>query len=435
MSHEILRLALPNILSNLTIPLLGLVDTAIVGRLEGLDPLGAVALGGTLFSFLYWAFGFLRMGTTGLTAQAYGAGDGDEARRVLARSLLVAGTGAALLLLLQTPIEELAFWLLEASPGTEASARLYFSIRIWAAPATLGLYAFQGWFLGQQDARTPLLLALASNGVNLVLDLVLAWHLGWGVAGIAWGTLAAQYSGLFMALVAYRRREKAWWPRVSRSELLDFPALARFGALGRDILVRSLLMQLVLAYFMARSAASGDLELAVNSVLLQLWGLHAYLVDGFAFAAESLVGRYLGAGRRELLRSRIGALLVWGLGVSLATCLVFWLGRDSILACFTDKSEVLEGARAVYLWTLLAPPVNSVAFVLDGVFLGATAGRAMRIAMLEATLLVYVPAVWWIPRYAPGLGSHGLWLALTAWELARGVTLGRRLEATVLRGD
>lgn len=430
MHGEVLALAWPSILSNLSVPLLGAVDTALVGRLDEIHTLGAVAVGAMVFSILYWAFGFLRMGTTGLTAQALGAGDDEEVQRILARALLVAAAGAAALVLLQRPLEAIAFRVVEASPEVEASARAYFRVRILAAPATLALYAFNGWFLGLQNARYSLYLAVMSNVLNIVLDYVFVAHLGWRAEGIAAGTVISQYAGLGLALVLHRRLRGHVFPRIRIPGVLDRAALIRFAGVNRDILIRTLCLMFTFSFFTARSAAAGDEVLAANSILFQLWSIMAYFVDGFAFAGESLVGRYRGAGDEAGLRRAIRLVFAWGMATAAVFSLVYGLAGESILGIFTDKADLIGFAMAYFGWTVAAPLVNTPCFLWDGIFIGVTASVAMRNSMLVATGLVFLP-VWWFAR-GP-LGNHGLWLAMTCFMVARGVTLSVLAPAHVLR--
>lgn len=429
-SHaELLRLAIPNVLSNLSVPLLGVVDTALVGRLDGLGPLGAVAVGAACFQILYWGFAFLRMSTTGLVAQAFGRGETEEGERLLARALFFALGAAALLLLFQDPLGELAFRVLQAPAEVLPEARAYYDVRIWAAPATLSTYALHGWFLGMQDARTPLAMVVVSNLVNAILDYVFVRHFGWGVAGVAWAGLIGQVLGLLLGWLGFRRATGAWLPRVSWAQLVDPEGLRRFASLGGDLVVRSACMLGTITLFMSRSGAAGTLTLAVNGVLMNLWSLHAYFVDGLAYAAESLVGKDFGRGGPAALRATVRRLMIWGVGVSLLLSGAYAVAGREILGVFTDKPLVIEAALGVFAWTILMPPINGVAFVWDGVYLGATRTRALRNAMLLCCGLVFLPAVF-LCEHLIG-GPHDLWMALSIWEVSRVVILGRWAEREV----
>ncbi len=295
MDKQILRLAVPNILSNLSVPLLSAVDTALVGHLDGLYFLGAVALGSMIFNSIYWGFGFLRMGTTGLTAQAFGNEDQREAATIFYRAMLIAGISALSLLLLASPIAALSFYLIDGSPEVEKFAASYFFIRIWAAPATLALFVIHGWFLGLQNARYPLYLSLLVNSLNIVFSVYFVNELGWHSDGVAMGTVCAQYIGLGIAIVMLYRHYRGRLTTFRISEVLQRTALGRFLSLNLDIFIRTLCLVFAFAFFTAKAAAYGDDILAAFTILLQLWHLLSYFIDGFAFASESLVGKYVGA--------------------------------------------------------------------------------------------------------------------------------------------
>ena len=422
MNKQILRLAIPNIISNLSVPLLSSVDTALMGHLDEMYYLGALAVGGIIFNFLYWGFGFLRMGTTGLAAQAFGKEDRLEMALILARTLLLALAGGGALILLQKPIAALSFRLIEATPLVERYAREYFFIRIYAAPATLALYVFHGWFLGMQNARYPLLLTVVVNVANLGLNLFFVRHLHLNSAGVAYGTVIAQYLGLLLAGVLFLRRYRPYLLRFTRGDLLEARAVRRAFSVNGDIFLRTLGLIFTFSYFTAESAARGELVLAVNSILLQLINLLAYGVDGFAFAAESLVGRYLGARDARNLRRAVRYAFRWGMGLGAAFAVGFGLFREPILWIFTDKPAVVAEALVYMPWVIVAPLINSYCFIWDGIFIGATATAAMRNSMLFCTFLVFLPAYWLLQGT---LGNHSLWLALTLFMIMRGVTLKR----------
>ncbi|HGY56967.1 MAG TPA: MATE family efflux transporter [Caldithrix abyssi] len=420
LNKQIIRLAVPNIISNLSVPLLSTVDTIIVGHLPGIWFIGAVAVGSMIFNFIYWGFGFLRMGTTGLTAQEYGAGRQQESVMILARALLVALTGGVLLMLLQFPIAHLAFWLVEASSIVEHFASRYFYIRIYAAPATLALYALQGWFLGMQNARYPLYLIVLTNLLNIGFNYLFAIGLGMNSDGVALGTVCAQYIGAAAGMVLLRR-SYAGHVRLFESKLLfRIEAMRRFLAVNRDIFLRTLVLVFAFSFFTAKSAEFGDLVLAANTILIQLWMIMAYGIDGFAFAAESLVGKFLGRGDLGQLKRVIRTIFYWGMGLSLPFSLIYFFFDQAILAVFTDKTQVIDVALSFMIWTIIAPPINSVSYLWDGIYIGATATAAMRNTAFIATFLFFLP-VYYIGR---GLwGNHGLWLALTLFMIVRGLSL------------
>lgn len=426
---EVLRIAWPIILANATVPLLGLADTAVIGHVGNTADLGAIALGALLFSFVYWTFGFLRMGTTGFVAQAAGAGDEPEVRAALLRALVLGVTLGVALLVLQVPIAWLAFRLLGGTADVEAAARGYFAWRIWGAPATLGTFALMGLFVGIGRSRELLLVQLCLNGLNVALDVLLAGMLGWGVRGIAVGTAVSEWCALVAALglavrLLHARRSdgEALWP-VAR--LRDVGRLAGTLRANADIMLRTLFLLFGFAWFLDQSARFGETLLAANHLLLQLIGFAAFFLDGFAFAGESLVGRAVGAGRRDLFDAvvRRSTELAGFTALLLAVaCLV--LG-GTILSALTDL-EPVRAAAACYLPLAAAYVlVSFAAFQLDGIFIGATRTRDMRNASLLA-LLVFLLA-WWL--LGERFGNGGLWAAFVLYVIARAVTLAARFPA------
>ncbi|MDH3966579.1 MAG: MATE family efflux transporter [Rhodospirillales bacterium] len=423
-------LAGPIIVSNLSTPLLGAVDTAVVGHLPDPAYIGGVAVGAVVFNFLYWGFGFLRMGTTGFTAQAFGAGEAEELRASLARPLLLALALGAPLVVVQAPVGWTAFWLFEASDRVEGFARSYYAIRIWSAPAALANYAMLGWLLGTRRAGAVLLLQVVLNGINIVLDLVFVLGLGWGVEGVALASLLAEFGamGLGLAIVARALKSHggAWdWARIgSRGHLV---VLLRANL---DIFVRTLCLLGAFAYFTAQSAKMGDVLLAGNAILLQLQNFTAYGLDGFAHAVEVLAGNALGARSRKAFREAVRVSTLWALGTaSLVSGLYLVLG-GSVVGLFTDLAAVRAAAETYLPWVVVAPVVSVWSFQLDGIFIGTTRTAEMRNAML-LSLFVYLGACWIL---VPTLGNHGLWLAFTVLMVARAASLGLlypRLERLV----
>ncbi|MFN3278021.1 MAG: MATE family efflux transporter [Paracoccus hibiscisoli] len=415
---RVLNIALPIVLSNLTVPLLGLVDTAVVGRLGGPEPIGAVGIGAVILTSVYWVFGFLRMGTSGLVAQAHGAGDAPEVGAHLLRALAIAGAAGLAFIALQGPIAGAAFRLAPASDAVEALARDYLAIRIWGAPATIGLYAITGWLIAVERTRAVLALQLVQNGVNVALSIALALGLGWGVAGVAWATLAAEALGLglglWLAAPVLRRAlvARGLWAR---------DRLARLARVNGDIMIRSVLLQGCMTSFLFLGAGQGDVPLAANQVLLQFLALTAYALDGFAFAAESLVGQAVGARRPDRLRRASLMTSGWGFGGALALGLVFLLGGGAIIDLLTTDPQVRAEARLYLPWLALAPLVGVAGWMLDGIFIGATLTREMRVAMIQS-VAVFIVGVLILP---PVWGNHGLWAALMALNLARAATMLR----------
>ena len=432
MNRKVLQLAIPNIISNLSVPLLGAVDTALVGHLDEVYYLGAIALGGMIFNFIFWGFGFLRMGTTGITAQAFGEENKTESVMTLVRALFVAGLFSFLILLLQVWIADLSFWLVEASPEVEHYTRIYFNIRILTAPATLGLYAINGWFLGMQNARYPMIVTVVLNVLNIVLDVFFVYSLDMHVDGVAWGTLIARYVGLILAVVLLVVKYRGWLKAYVREKLLELEPIQKFFSVNRDIFIRTLCLIFTFSFFTAKSAEFGNVILAANTILLQLWMMVSYGIDGFAFAAESLIGRYKGSGEKGKLKKAVGYCFFWGIGIGFAASLVYALFDIPILKIFTDQQEVIETALVFWAWTIAGPAVSSFCYIWDGIFIGATATVPMRNSMIIATILVFLP-VYAIGVSFLGLGNHAIWLALTLFMIARGVTLSAYAPRYILK--
>lgn len=420
MNRKILNLAIPNIISNLSVPLLGAVDTALLGHLEEVYYLGAIAVGGMIFNFLFWGFGFLRMGTTGLTAQAFGKRDREESVLILARAVGVAAVFSGLILLLQSWIADFSFWVVEASPEVEQFTRVYFDIRIFSAPATLGLYAINGWFLGMQNARYPMIVTIFLNVLNIALDVFFVFGMGMNVAGVAYGTLIARYAGIALAILLLVWKYRDWMIEYSRERLTELAAVKEFFSVNRDIFIRTLCLIFTFSFFTAKSAEFGDIILAANSILLQLWMIVSYGIDGFAYAAESLIGRYTGARDAKQMRLAVKYCFFWGVGIGVAASGIYWVFDTSILYLFTDQQNVIDTALAVYFWTVAGPAVSSFCYIWDGIFIGATATPPMRDSMLIATLLVFLPVFY---LSVEDLGNHAIWLAMVLFMIARGLTL------------
>lgn len=422
--RHILSLAWPIMLANAAVPLLGFADTAVLGHTGGASELGAIALGALIFNFLYWSFGFLRMGTTGFTAQAAGAGDEAEVRTALLRALLLGFGIGWLLILLGWPIRELALWLLNASERVEAVAADYLGLRIWGAPATLGTYALMGCFIGLGKSRHLLLTQLFLNGLNILLDVWFAGVLGWGARGIAIGTAIAEWCTLLLALgLAYsvlrarhRDQEPFWpWQRVTSRG-----ALAKTLSSNADIMLRTLMLLLGFGWFTNQGASFGDITLAANHILLQFLAFSAFFLDGYAFVTEALVGTALGA--RSLFRFRQAVWRSTELAAVTALLLAgaLLLFGDHLIHALTGLEAVRRAAEHSLPLAALYVACGFAAFQLDGIFIGATRTRAMRNASLLA-ILVFLAACWPLTR---ALGNDGLWLAFTIYVLARAATLG-----------
>ncbi|NTT85522.1 MATE family efflux transporter [Tabrizicola fusiformis] len=416
--RRVLKIAVPVVLSNVTVPLLGAVDTAVIGQLGQAAPLGAVGLGAVVLATLYWAFGFLRMSTSGLAAQARGAGDGAEQAAVLLRAMIVAMAAGLLLILAQALLFGAALHLAPASAEVEGLARQYLTIRIWGAPATIAVYALTGWLIGMERTRGVLWLQLLQNGMNIALDLWFVLGLGWGVPGVAFATLLAEWSGLIFALwLARDVLGAALRPALAR--LGDRLALRRMFTASRDIMIRTILLQLCFTTFIFLGAREGDVTLAANQVLLQFLEITAYALDGFAIAAETLVGQAVGARALAPLRQATRISMQWGFGGAALMSVAFLIAGGPIIDLMTTAPDVREAARHYLPWLIAAPLIGVASWIYDGIFIGALMTREMLRAMFLSVLL-YTLAVVALPL---AMGNHGLWAALMVLNAARGLTM------------
>ena len=416
-NKRILQIAVPSIISNITVPLLGLIDVTIVGHLGAAAYIGAIAVGGMLFNIIYWIFGFLRMGTSGMTSQAYGKHDLDEVARLLLRSVGVGLLIAIILVTLQYPIRRLAFTFIQTTEEVERLATLYFRICIWGAPAMLGLYGFAGWFIGMQNSRFPMYIAITQNIVNIAASLCFVYLFHMKVAGVAWGTLTAQYAGFLMALLLWRRYYGGLKKHVAWHEVLKKEAMLRFFQVNRDIFLRTLCLVIVTLFFTSAGAAQGEIVLAVNTLLMQLFTLFSYIMDGFAYSGEALVGKYVGANNQPALYRTVRQLFIWGVGLSTGFTLLYFFGGKSFLGLLTNEISVIREAENYFYWVLAIPLTGFAAFLWDGIFIGATATRQMFYSMLVASgsfFLVYYSLHEW-------MGNHALWLAFIVYLSLRGI--------------
>ena len=420
--REILHIALPSIVSNITVPLLGLVDVAITGHLGSAAYIGAIALGGMLFNVVYWIFGFLRMGTSGLTAQALGAGKREETIEWLLRSQTIGMGIAVALLLLQVPIRELALLVMQPTEEVRAFTVTYFNICIWGAPATLGLFGLNGWFIGMQNSRVPMAIAITQNVVNILASLCFVFGLGMKVEGVALGTLIAQWCGFLMGLflclryvdMSLCRVFKGW--KVSWKSLFDRQSMLRFFEVNRDIFFRTICIVSVMLFFTSAGSWQGEVILAVNTLLMQLYLLVSYVMDGFANAGEALSGKYYGAGDRFSLRLTVRRLFVWATLMATGFTAVYVFGGRPFLGLLTDEPSVVEASADYVWWAYLIPFVSMGAFMWDGIFIGLTASRQMLQSMFAAAVTFFV--LYYL--LYPSLGNHGLWAAFLAFLLVRG---------------
>ena len=412
-------LAWPLMLTNLTVPLLGLVDTAVLGHLESPEYLGAVAIGANLFSILYWTFGFMRMGTTGLAAQACGRRDSFAQVALLLRSVLLATGTGLLLILFHQPLIALGLTLMQPSPEVTALAAEYAAIRIWSAPAVLCQYTLVGWLIGTQFPRGPMIMLIVANGLNIVLDILFVTGLGWNSRGVAIATVIAEYgaAGIGFAIVLGRMPDSQGLTRALFGTLADYLQILQ---VNRYIMVRTIALLLVLAFFTAQGARQGDTILAANAVLITFLLLISNALDGFANAAEALIGEAIGKGSRRRFRAVFRSAMRWSLWGAVLLTVLFVLGGRMLIALLTGIDEVRTTAWQFLPWLWLLPMASVWGFLLDGVFIGATRTRDMQNTMLFSALAVFLP-VWWLTT---SWGNHGLWFALICLMLARAATMG-----------
>jgi MATE family multidrug resistance protein len=422
---RVFAIAGPAMLANLTTPLLGIVGTAVIGRLGEAHLLGAVAMSALVFDCIFWVFGFLRMGTVALTAQALGAGDTTEQRAVLARALLIAAVIGLALIALQVPLAVVIYRLMGGSAAVTEAAQSYFTIRIWSAPFTLASYAVLGWLVGLARTGTALVLQIAVNLINMAATTWLVLYAGWGVNGAALGSVIAEIAGfvasLAVAFVLLRGKAGFGWAHV-----LDRNKLIRMLAVNRDIMIRTMALIAAFAFFTAQGARSGDTLLAANAVLHNFTLIGSFFLDGFATAAQQLCGQATGARDRLAFSRAVQLILAWGTGFGVATTLLFLAAGDPLIDAMTSSPEVREAARHFMLFAALAPAAGVLAYAYDGIFIGATWARDMRNLMVVA-LAIYFGA-WWA---LSALGNAGLWWALLIFLLARGVLQGARYPALV----
>ncbi len=415
MNKEMLRLAIPNIISNISVPLLSTVDTALMGRLSA-SHLGAVGIGAMIFNFIYWNFGFLRMGTTGITAQAFGRQSEKDMIDTLGRAMLIAISVGFFLTLLQWGLNAASQFFMQVQPEQQSFVSTYLYIRIWAAPATLGLYAFTGWFFGMQNANFPLVITVLGNIFNIVLSYVFVVSLGMGVAGVAWGTVIAQYLGLSFAIGLFLVKYRHLLNNFKVRALLQWEKLQSFLRINADIFIRTFLLTLAFAFFYSKSSGEGELILAANIILLQFVNWMSYGIDGFAFASESLVGKYRGAEDKTQTYKAIRLSFIWGMVLALLYSLVYASLGQQLVRIFTDETPVINEARTYLIWLILFPIVSTPCYIWDGIFIGLTASQAMRNLMIGAI------SIFFLSFFTMGnlWENHGLWFTLTLFMLARG---------------
>jgi MATE family multidrug resistance protein len=417
---QVWHLAAPSIIANLSVPLLGAVDTAVIGHLDQSYYLGAVAIGAVIFHFIYWGFGFLRMGTTGLTAQALGAREFGEVRAIFYRALALGTAIAAVIWLVQIPVLWLATTLFEASAQIETLASTYFHVRIWSAPAVLANYCLIGWFIGIGNTRAALLLQVWMNGLNIALDLLFVVGFGWDVAGVAAATVISEYAAVGVGLLLFRRAVRGMDASGERPIIFAAEKIKRMMFINLDIFIRTFCLIFAFSFFTAQAAKMDDDILAANAVLIQFQHFLSFGLDGFAHAAEALVGAAIGAGSRAKLRAAVVTASIWALAVAALYTIIYAGAGAVLIQALTGIDSVRAGANEFLVWLMISPIISVWSFLLDGIFIGATRTAEMRNAML-ISLAIFLAAVFVLQ---PIYGNHGLWLSLMLFMVARAITLG-----------
>lgn len=423
MNKEILRLAIPNIISNITVPLLGMVDIFIVGHLDSQEYIGAIAVANIIFNFIYWNFSFLRMGTSGFTSQAYGANKQNEQMDALLRSLFVSLMFGAIIIFSQLLIFNIGTFFIRPSSIVKLYASQYFYIYIWAAPAILGMYTFNGWYVGMQNTVTPMFISIQVNVVNILLSFLFVYQFNMNIQGVAMASVCAQYSGILSFLIAWNLRYKKLRKYINFNTLKSVRSFLPFFKVNSNIFIRTMALVAVTTFFMSTSAKLGDDILAVNALLMQFFILFSYMMDGFAYAAEAITGKLVGAGDKSNLKKMIVQLFIWGGILALLFTCIYVSFTDEILHVLTNKEEIVALSEKYRLWIILIPIISFSAFLWDGIFVGAMASKQMRNSMLIATTVFFI--VYYFSLYLNiGDGSdrnHFLWLSFLAYLALRGI--------------
>lgn len=427
MNKRIFKLAIPNIISNITIPLLGMVDTALMGHLNSLIYVGAIALGSMIFNFIYWGLGFLRMGTLGFTGQANGSKNSKEVSLVFYRSIILALIAAIILLIFHPWIIESGLSLTTSSQDIKLEARNYFMIRIWALPASLLILSISGWFIGMQNTIYPMIISIFSNIINITLSFIFVFNYNMQTEGVALGTMAAQYMALILAFIIWFAKYKKYLIKAKWKEIINSKLLELLNV-NKDIFIRTLGIIFVFSYFTVKSANISDISLAVNTVLFQFFIFFSYMLDGFANAGEALSSEAIGAKDRSFLIKVISKTLFFGLIFSLLFTLIYSVAGNNILQILTDNKTILDAAKPLLFWVIAVPLISFPAFIFDGIYIGATASKAIRNTMILATFLVFVPVVY------SGIGNDltRLWTGFLLFMFARGLFLFLSLKKSVL---
>ena len=415
--REILALSIPSIIANITTPLLSLVDVAIVGNMGSAVYIAAIAIGGTIFNMLYWPFAFLRMGSSGMTAQAYGANDSKQCSLVLYRSLSVAMIVGISIIALQYIIAQFAFLFMDISGNTLTYSQSYFEVCIWGAPAMLGSFALSGWFIGMQNSRATMWISIFINLLNISTSLILVYLFDMGIRGVALGTLTAQWGGFLLGLIIVKLKYSLATQPIS--EILNRNGLKRFFSINIDIFLRTLCLVAVTLWFTRAGAQQSNIILAVNTLLMQLFILFSYFMDGFAYAGEAIAGKYIGASQPIELRKSIVALFKWGLAMALLFTAIYSIGGDDFLSLLSSDVQVIKASNDYFYWAISIPLCGFMAFTWDGIFIGATRTRAMLLSMATAMVCFFVIYF----TLFPSMGNHALWLAFIGYLVIRGIIL------------
>ncbi len=428
MNRRILKLAGPSILANITVPLVGMVDLAIAGRLGDAASIGGIAISTMLFDLLYWNMGFLRVGTGGYAAQAYGRRDFSDAFRVLVQAVGTAVLSAMVIWAIQLVYLETAFLVVDCTPQVESLAREYFFIRIWAAPATLSLFAFKGWFIGMQNTISPMVVDITVNVLNLILSVIFGIGLKMGIPGIALGTLLSQYIGLIVAMTLMYIYYKKLFHYINVKASLKLSEMKKFFVLNGNLFLRSTSLLLVYSGFTSIAARYGDNLLAVSTIMMKLMLLYSYFIDGFAYAGEAITGRLVGAKELNMLKKAIRVLFIWTFIIAFISTILYAFAGEPIFRLMTNNSDVLLAAKTYLPWLLLVPILSCVAFILDGIFIGATASVAIRDTMLLSAASFFI-SYFMMESY---LGLHALYLAYMVHLVVRTVMMSLQMKSKVL---
>ncbi len=418
MNRRILDIAIPSIITNITVPLLGLIDITIAGHLGRTEYIGAIAVGAMMFNLIYWNFGFLRMGTAGMTAQAYGRGDIGEAATILVRAAALALSIAAAILILQMPLQWIMLSVIDPSPEVTEFVKTYFNICIWGVPAMLLDMGIKGWFIGMQDSRTPMFMSIGVNIANVATSLAAVYLLDMGFAGIPVGTVVAEYAGMAYGLTVIYRRHRSHLLATNLRKSLAFNGMKHFFGINADIFLRSACLMGVNLFFVSVGARSGDITLAVNALIMQLFTLFSYFMDGFAFSGEALAGRYAGAHDKPMLFKCIRHIFWWGAGVATVFTIAYSVGAEQIFGFITDDTAVINEALGYHWWCVAIPAAGMAGFVWDGVYIGLTATREM-LYTIAVSCLTYFTLYYSMPA---ALGNDRLWLAFVAYLAMRGIS-------------